>query len=349
MKSVYTLAELAHHLDGCLHSNAEQSIRGVASLSRATSSDLTYFDNLVMLQLLDKTQAGVVLLTAGHVHYCPVNSIVVANPLESMAIAADLFALAINHHEGIHPKASISPAALLGEQIAVGANTVIADSVKLGDGVKIAANCVIEEGVNIGPYSTIGSGVYIHSGSKLGAHVVIENGVILGAAPFNSIKKQGRWHSGAAVGGVVIADYVQLGANTVVARGSLGDTYIGEGVHIDNLVHIAHDVTIGKNTAIAGCAAIGAYTQIGADCIVGGASCIAAHVHLADDVVITGMSTVSKSLSKAGVYSSGIIVSEHQQWRRNAARFRRLDDYIIRLARLEKEYNKKNMEHISQN
>ncbi|KTD38875.1 UDP-3-O-[3-hydroxymyristoyl] glucosamine N-acyltransferase [Legionella nautarum] len=345
---MYTLAELAYHLDGCLHGNAKQSIRGIASLSRATSSDLTYFENIVMLQLLDKTQAGVVLLTARHVHYCPVNSIVVANPLESMTRAAELFVPTIKHQEGIHPKALISPTALLGEQVTVGAGTVIADSVKLGDGVKIAANSVIEEGVEIGPHTRIGSGVYIHSGSKLGAHVVIENGAVLGASPFNSVKKQGRWHSGAAFGGVVIEDYVQLGANTVVARGSLGDTYICEGVHIDNLVQIAHDVTIGKHSAIAGCAAIGAYTQIGEDCIVGGASCIAAHVHLADDVVITGMSTVSKSLSKAGVYSSGIIVSEHQQWRRNAARFRRLDDYIIRLARLEKEYSK-NKEHSSQN
>lgn len=347
---MYTLAELARRLNGCLHGNAEQPIRGVASLSCATSTDLAYFDNIMMLQLLDKTQAGAVLLAAGHAKYCPVNSIVVTNPLLSITIAAEMLPqAAIEHQAGIHPTASVASSAVLGEQVAIGANTVIGSSAKLGNGVNIASNCVIEEGVSIGSHTTIHNGVYIHRGSKLGANVVIGSGVVVGARPFNSAKVQGRWHSGIAVGGVVIADYVQLGANTVIARGSLGDTYIGEGVHIDNLVHIAHDVAVGKNTAIAGCAAIGAYTQIGSHCIIGGASCVAAHIHLVDDVVITGMSTVAKSLSKSGVYSSGTIVSEHHQWRRNAARFRRLDDYINRLAKLEREYSNKNKEQISQN
>lgn len=346
---MYTLAELAHRLNGCLHGNAEQPISGVASLSCATSTDLAYFDNTMMLQLLEKTQAGAVLLATGHAKYCPVNSIVVTNPLLSMTIAAEMLPQEIERQEGIHPTARIASSAILGKRIAIGANTVIGDSVIIGDGVSIAANCVIEEGVSIGPHTVIHSGVSVHRGSKMGAYVLVESGVVLGAIPFNSLKAQGRWHSGIAVGGVVIADYVRLGANTVVTRGSLGDTYIDEGVHIDSLVQIAHDVVIGKNTAIAGCAAIGAYTRIGSHCIIGGASCIAAHTHLVDDIVITGMSTVTKSLSKAGIYSSGTVVSKHDQWRRNAARFRRLDDYIIRLTKLEKEHNKKNKEHISQN
>jgi len=282
-----------------------------------------------------------VLLTEANVKHCPVNHIVVANPLDSMTVAAELF-LQVNHHEeGIHPTASISPSAQIGSQVAIGANTIIAEGVVLGDAVQIAANCVIEAGVSIGQGTLIHSGVYIHSGSKLGEHVVVETGTVLGASPFNSVKKQGRWHVGPAVGGLIISDAVHLGANTVISRGALGDTYLGKGVHIDNLVQIAHDVTIGANTAIAGCAAIGAYARIGSHCIIGGASCVAAEVYLADDVVITGMSTVSKSLAKSGVYSSGTMVSEHQRWRRNVARFRRLDDYMARLTRLEKECSKR--------
>ena len=119
-------------------------------------------------------------------------------------------------------------------------------------------------------------------------------------------------------------------------RGTLKDTFIGEGVQIDNLVQIAHDVRIGAYSAIAGCVAIGAYAQIGKHCIIGGASTIAANVYLSNDVVITGMSTVNKTLLKQGIYTSGTMVCEHRRWRRNAARFRRLDEYIARLCRLEK-------------
>lgn len=339
--SSYTLAELAQHLDGTLHGCANQLICGISSLSRASKTDLTYFDNPALLESLSHTQAGAVLLTIGHLRSCQaINAIVVENPLLSMMQAAEWFAPPPIEQSDLHPTAFISPTAIIGKNVSVGPNAVIGDEVSLGDQVSIAANCVIEAGVCIGNDSVLHNGVSIHRGSKLGARVTIESGAVLGASPFNSVKKQGHWLAGPAVGGVLIADQVQIGANTVIARGALGDTFIDEGVYIDNLVQIAHDVTIGANSAIAGCAAIGAYVRIGAHCIVGGASCVAAHVHLVDDIVITGMSTVNKSLSKPGVYSSGIMVAEHRQWRRNAARFRRLDDYIMRLTALEKKWQK---------
>ncbi len=340
MSKVYTLAELAARLDGVFHGQTECPIQGFASLSRATKTDLAYFDNPALLASLSQTKAGAVLLTAAYLQHCPTSSIVVANPLEKMSMAARLFQQSPKAFEGIHATAVVAASATIGQGVRVGENSVIGDRVFLGNGVQVAANCVLEPGVSVGNQTTIQNGVAILQGSKIGQHVAIESGVVLGALPFNSIKMQGRWLHGPAVGGVIIADYVQLGANTVIARGALGDTYIGEGVHIDNLVQIAHDVIIGANSAIAGCAAIGAYTRIGAHCIIGGASCVAAHVHLVDDIVITGMSTVNKSLSKPGVYSSGIMVSEHGQWRRNAARFRRLDNYVTRLTKLEKEWQR---------
>lgn len=337
MSNVYTLAELAARLDGVFHGQAEYPIQGLASLSRATQTDLAYFDNPALLASLSQTRAGAVLLTAAYLQYCPTSSIVVANPLEKMSVAAGLFQQTPKSLEGIHPTAVVSASATIGQGVRVGENSVIGDGVVLGNGVQVAANCVIESGVRVGNQTTIHHGVVVLQGSEIGQHVAIESGAVIGALPFNSVKMQGHWLHGPAAGGVIIADYVQLGANTVIARGALGDTCIGEGVHIDNLVQIAHDVIIGANSAIAGCAAIGAYTRIGADCIIGGASCVAAHVHLVDDIVITGMSTVNKSLSKPGIYSSGIMVSEHGQWRRNAARFRRLDNYVTRLTKLEKE------------
>lgn len=237
----------------------------------------------------------------------------------------------------MHPKAIISETARIGTDVVIGANSIIADEVVLQDGVQIGANVVIEKGVCIGHNTIIANNVAIHERSRIGAWAEIDSGVVIGTSPFNRIKTQGRWQKNIDRGGVIISDYVKIGANTTIARGEQANTCILEGVCIDNLVQIAHDVIIGEHSAIAGCAAIGAFAHIGSHCIIGGASCIAAQVTLADDVVITGMSTVSKSIQRAGIYSSGTMVSEHNQWRRNVARFRRLDDYALRLIQLEKE------------
>ncbi|CEK09700.1 UDP-3-O-(3-hydroxymyristoyl)glucosamine N-acyltransferase [Legionella hackeliae] len=344
--SAYTLAELAQHLDGIVYGDPMQPIQGVASLSLARPTDLSCFNHPAFLESLSKTQAGGVLLTEISLQCCPVNAIVVSEPLSSMQAAAALFMPVEKPCTNIHSTALISASAKLGKEVSVGENTVLGPGVILGDRVSVGANCVLEENVHVGEKTLIHHAVHIHTSSKIGAEVVIESGAIIGAAPFNSVKEHGRWLSGRAVGGVLIADRVHLGANTVITRGAMGDTLIAHGVHIDNLVMIAHDVIIGANSAIAGCAVIGAYAQLGEHCIVGGASCLAPYVHLADDVVITGMSTVNKSLTKAGIYSSGTMVCEHRQWRRNAARFRRLDDYITRLIKLEKDESQVGSENI---
>jgi UDP-3-O-[3-hydroxymyristoyl] glucosamine N-acyltransferase len=331
-----TIAQLADYLGGVWHGNANHAIFSLSSLSRSTSKDVAYFDNLLLHESLTATMAGVVLLKSEHLPLCPVNSIVVPNPLAAMSVAAKhLLPIRKNTLE-IHPTAQIHQSAQLGNGVSIGANTIIGEQVQLDEGVCVGANSIIESCVKIGSSSQIGSGVIIHSGCVLGQNVLLNSGCIIGASPFNYMKHHGSWKQGPVVGGVIIANGVHIGANTVIDRGTLGDTYIAQGVCIDNLVQIAHDVIIGSNTAIAGCAAIGAYSQIGSDCIIGGASCIAANVQLANDVVITGMSTVSKSIIKSGIYSSGTLVHEHDRWRRNAARFRRLDEYIAKLGVLER-------------
>ena len=334
-----TLAELANHLGGVWHGDANHAIFSFASLARATAKDVAYFDNSLMRHALDSTLAGVVLLKKEHQHLYSGNCIIVSNPLQGMVECTQLLSIPKKAYLGIDPSSSIHSSVQVGQGVSIGACSVIGAEAQLADGVIIGANTVIESSVRIGRDSQIGHGVIIHSGCQLGAQVIINAGCVIGASPFNYSKLQGQWHQGFAEGAVIISDRVHIGSNTVIDKGSLNDTYIGEGVCIDNLVQIAHDVLVGKNTIIAGCAAIGSYAKIGTDCIIGGASSISAHVYLADDVVITGMSTVSKSLVKSGIYSSGTLVHEHQRWRRNAARFRRLDDYVVKLSALEKKLN----------
>ncbi|KTD17334.1 UDP-3-O-(3-hydroxymyristoyl)glucosamine N-acyltransferase [Legionella jordanis] len=334
---MYNLAEIADFLNGTLLGKPDHVIQGVASLSRASHTDLSFFDNPALLDVLHWTNAGAVLVRESHASYAPGNCIIVPEPLPSIHLVASWFDKPSQFEAGIHPSALISSSAELGKAISIAEHSVIKKGVKLGDEVRIGANCVIEEDVQIDSGCVIHHGVHIHSGTRIAKRVIIESGSTLGAAPFNSLKTQGQWLTGPALGGLILGEAVHVGANSVICRGGMGDTFIATGVRIDNLVMIAHDVIIGPHSAIAGCAVIGAYAQIGADCIIGGASCVSAHVRLADNVVITGMSTVHKSVNQSGVYSSGTMVCEHRRWRRNAARFRRLDDYVTRLIKLERE------------
>lgn len=331
-----TLAKLAEILEGEWHGDAATCLTGVTSLARAGSTDVAYYDNPAYHKLLTATSAGAVLLTAQHVSDCPVNAIVVNDPFLAMAKTAELLIPKRPIPLGIHQSAQVDASAVIGRNVSIGPNTCIGAGVTIADDVSIAANVVIESGVVLGKSSKIANNVSIYQGCRIGQAVVIDAGAVIGALPFNFQKMHGCWQPGPSVGGVYIDDHVHIGANTVIDRGSLGDTYLAKGVCIDNLVQIAHDVVIGANTAIAGCAAVGAHTDIGEDCIIGGASSLSSSIKLVNDVVISGMSTVSRSLLKPGIYSSGTMVGEHHRWRRNAARFRRLDDYIGRLIDLEK-------------
>lgn len=331
----YTLGELAALLNGVATGNASQIIEGIASLSRAQARQLCYIDNPQRLRQLSKTKASAVLLTESMQQHCPVDAIVVSNPFLAIAEAIKLFATQTREYSDIHPTAAIDISAVLGKHVNVGAHSLIADKVEIGENTSIGAHCIIESGVHIGANCRIENAVIMHEGVQLGAQVHVDSGAIIGALPFNAMKVRGAWQAGPSIGGVLVYDGCQVGANTVIDRGSLCDTVIAEGVFLDNLIQIAHDTMIGANTAIAACVAVGAHTFIGEHCIIGGASSISPNVTMADEVIITGMSTVNKSLLKPGIYSSGTMVSEHRQWRKNAARFKQLDAFMQRVKRFQ--------------
>lgn len=335
-----TLAQLADHLNGVWHGNANHAVFTLASLHRAKSTDLAYYDAKIPIHLLQSTQAGAVLLKDEHLSSCSTNAIIVDNPLAAMHKIKDLLSDTPTIDFTIHPTAVIHPTAKIAARVSIGAYTVIGKHVELAAGVVIGNNSTVEASVTMKENCRIGHGVKIAAGVSLGELVIIHPGSVIGATPFNYMKAHGTWHSEPSVGGVIIGDRVIIGSNTVVCKGSLSDTYIDEGVCIDNLVQIANDVMIGQNTAIAGSATIGSYVHVGADCIIGGASTLASNISLTDDVVITGMSAVNKSITKPGIYSSGTLAHEHQRWRKNASRFKRLDDYINKLNQLEKKLEK---------
>jgi len=161
---------------------------------------------------------------------------------------------------------------------------------------------------------------------QLGARVLIHPGAVLGADGFGYAREGSAWIKVPQVGSVRVGDDVEIGANTTIDRGAIEDTVIAEGVKLDNQIQIGHNVQIGAHTAIAGCTGISGSTRIGARCMIGGQCGIAGHLVICDDVVITGMAMVSGSISKPGVYSSGIPIEPSRRWRRVVARLKLLAD-----------------------
>ena len=209
----------------------------------------------------------------------------------------------------IHSSASIAESAVLGKNIIVSTNVVIGDKVEIGDNCQIGSNTVIESN------TILGDNVEIGSNSVIG-------GVGFGYAQDELTKQYVRFPH---YGRVIIHNNVSIGNNTCIDRGSLSDTIMHDGVKIDNLVHIAHNVFNGENTAIAACVGVAGSTSIGKNCTIGGGSGINGHIKIVDNVHIHGMTMVTKSINKEGMYASGTTVEPVATWRKNQARFKELD------------------------
>ena len=315
----YTINEFALYLNGEIKGNASILIDGFSSLALASKTDIACFSNLSQLNLLNNSKVGVVLTTKKLSKYCSKPMILVSiiesllpKLIEAFNVTKELPILQTNKSI-IHPSA------------------VLYDNVQIGKRVKILANVVIESGVSIGDDCIIGANATISKNVIIGRKTIVDSGSCIGAEPYNPIKNNGKWNLIGGVGSVIIGDFVSIGANTVIDNGAHGDTCIFSGVKIDNLVQVAHDVMIGCHTVIAAGAIIGANSVIGSHCTIGGGSSIAGQLKIADDVVLTGRTTVSRSLLKPGIYSSGVTAQPHNIWRKNVARFHRMNTYIKKL------------------
>ncbi|MGB6976126.1 MAG: UDP-3-O-(3-hydroxymyristoyl)glucosamine N-acyltransferase, partial [Gammaproteobacteria bacterium] len=297
---------------------------------------LSFLGNARYRRHLLTTKASAVILTAKEAANCSTAALIVDDPYLAYAKAATLFQRIPVAYAGKHPTAIIGQGCQIDKSVSVGAQCVI------GNQVKIGANSIIEPGTIIGDEAIIGTDCHLWSRVSLyyrvqiGNRVVIHSGAVLGADGFGLTNEQGVWHRIPQLGGVVIGDEVEIGANTTIDRGALEDTIIEQGVKLDNLIQVAHNVHIGAHTAIAACVAIGGSTKIGKYCMIGGGATISGHLEITDSVIIIGTAVVSKSISEPGIYSSGTGLMPHREAIKCAARYRQLDDIVKRLKQLEK-------------
>ncbi|QBY05538.1 UDP-3-O-(3-hydroxymyristoyl)glucosamine N-acyltransferase [Thalassotalea sp. HSM 43] len=337
-----TLGELARQLGGSVQGDESTQIHSLGTLTDAKSGQIAFLANAKYRQYLEDTQASAVIVSKAHAKYCSTNALVLDNPYLGFAKVAQLLDTTPKAASDIAPTAVISDDVRLGEGVCIGANSVIESGVILGDNVIIGANCFIGKDAKIGRNSQLWSNVSIYHRVELGSDCLVQANTAIGSDGFGYANDKGIWEKIPQLGTVLIGNSVEIGACTTIDRGALENTEIDDNCIIDNQVQIAHNVKIGYGTAIAGCTVVAGSTKVGKHCIIAGMVAITGHVEIADGTSFTGMSMVTKGIKEPGLYSSGIPALTNKEWRRNASRYKHLNEMYKRLQELEKQVEELN-------
>lgn len=336
--TVFRLQELAERFALELHGDGARRIEGVATLAAAQPHELSFLSNSSYRAQMRVTQAGAVVLRAEDVAECPGAALIAKDPYVVYAKIAALFDTSTSDvAPGVHPTAVIGAGARLAASASIGAHCVVEDGASIEEGAVLGPHCIVGPGCTVGAGSRLLARVTLVVRVTLGRRVLVHPGAVIGADGFGLAFEKDHWIKVPQLGGVRIGDDCEIGANTTIDRGALDDTVLEEDVRLDNQIQIAHNVHIGAHTAMAGCAAVAGSAKIGRYCLIGGGAGILGHLTIADRVTITAMSLVTHSIHNAGEYSSGTPIQENRQWRKNAARFKHLDELARRLKARDKD------------
>jgi UDP-3-O-[3-hydroxymyristoyl] glucosamine N-acyltransferase len=330
-----TLGELAVRFGLELRGDPAVRLERVATLANAGAGDLSFLANPRYRAQLTATRAAAVIVNAAAAPECPAAMLVSENPYAAYARIAALLYPTPPLAPGVHPSAIVAPGARIDASAEIGAQAVIGPEVSVGPRAFVGPHCLIAAGASLAEDVRLVARVTLGARVEIGARVVVQPGAVIGGDGFGFAPDGRRWVKVPQVGTVRVGPDVEIGANTTIDRGAIEDTVIEAGAKLDNLIMIAHNVRIGAHTAIAACTGISGSTTVGARCMIGGHCGFAGHINIADDVVITGYSMISRSIERAGVYSSGIPFEEARVWRRLVARFKRLPRLEGRLRKLE--------------
>lgn len=306
-------------------------IHTVGTLSGATGTAISFLANPAYRRHLSKTRAGAVILEERFAAQCPVPALTAANPYLVYARVAQLLHPPLPAEPGIHPRASVDKQARVSDSAQVCAYAVVGRGARLGEAAVIGEGSVVGPGVSVGDETRLAPRVVLMDGVKVGARCRLHSGVVVGSDGFGFAREDQEWIKVPQVGGVVIGNDVEIGANTTVDRGAIEDTVIEDGVKLDNQVQVAHNARIGAHTVMAAFSGVAGSTRVGKRCLFGGAVVTVGHLTICDDAVFTFRTAVLKSVTKPGTYSGTLGAEEAGLWRRNAARFRALDETVRQL------------------
>ena len=315
------LGDIVKALGGSLHGSPQTSIENLAPLETAGSHDLSFLSHPKYQSQLQTTRAACVIVAPQFEAQAAARGpcIVVDDPYLYFARLTQYWKLqtAPQVQDKIHPTAVVHPEA------------------SIADTAVIGPLCVIERGAKVGEYSQLKSRVTLGEFCEVGERCIVHSGVVIGADGFGFAPNQGTWEKIEQLGAVKIGDDVEIGANTCIDRGALSNTIIEDGVKLDNLVQIGHNVHIGKHTAMAGCVGVAGSAHIGAHCTVGGGAIILGHLSLADGVHISAATVVTRSIAKPGNYTGIFPLDDNASWEKNAASLKQLHKLRDRLKLVE--------------
>ncbi len=320
-----TLGYIVESLGGRLLGDPLEVVHGIASLQEAGSSHISFLSHPKYLPHLGTTQAGCVIVSEAHQEIASRRGSVIITP-EPYVYFARLTQIWKRVHQGaattgIHPSAVIDPSARVAPDAVVG------------------PLCVVEAGAFIGAGTLLHSRVTLGRDCSIGERCIVHSGAVIGADGFGFALSEGRWVKIEQLGAVRIGNDVEIGANTCIDRGALGDTVVEDGVKLDNLIQIGHNVHIGAHTAMAGCVGVAGSARIGAGCSIGGGAVVLGHLTLADDVHVSAASVVTRSILKPGQYTGLFPIDKNADWEKNAASLKQLHHLRDRLRELENMIN----------
>lgn len=340
--SGFALSEIAAQLSGELIGDPTIRIERIEPLESATPQGISFLSNPRYQSQLAASKAACVIVAPAMREAAAARgaALVVADPYLTYARLTQWWAARArgNPEPGVHASAVVHPTANVSRSASIGAFAVIEAHAVVDDGAVIGAHGYVGAAAQVGAGTRLAARVTLHAGCRMGQRGIVHSGVVIGADGFGFAPTPEGWVKIEQLGAVRIGDDVEIGANTCIDRGALADTVIGNGVKLDNLIQIAHNVRIGDHTVMAGCVGVAGSAVIGSRCGIGGAAMILGHLSIADGVQISVGSVVMRSILQAGHYSGVFPIDDNSAWEKNAATLRHLHALRDRVRALEKRH-----------
>jgi UDP-3-O-[3-hydroxymyristoyl] glucosamine N-acyltransferase len=333
------LADVAAALGGLVHGDPATPVTRLASLELAQAGGLSFVAQARYAHLIEQTQASALVVSPSLVAKALGRGacIETADPYLYFARLTQWWRARERAGQAptVHPSAVIDASAHMGRNVTIGPFVVVEAGARVGDDAFLAAHTVLEANSCVGARTRLAPHVTLGRDCAIGDDCIVHSGVVIGADGFGFAPHQGEWVKIEQLGAVRIGNSVEIGANCCIDRGALEDTVIEEGVKLDNLIQIGHNVHVGAHTAMAGCVGVAGSAKIGAHCTIGGGAVVLGHLRLADHVHISAASVVMRSILQPGQYSGVFPIDDNKSWEKNAATLRQLHSLRDRIKTLE--------------
>lgn len=328
------LSELAVLIGGTITGNPEIEITGVSGIKEALKGDITYIHDKKILKDLGGINASAVIVK-DIIEGMPASMVVVSNPQYAFAKALEVFYNKTPEPSGISDRAVMGKNVTIGKDVSVHPFVCVGDNVVLGSRVTLFPGVYIEDGVVIGDDSLVHANATLRRNVKIGSNVIIHSGTVIGSDGFGYVMEKGMHYKIPQVGGVIIEDNVEIGANVTIDRATTGNSVIGSGTKIDNLVQIGHNVKIGKNCIIISQVGISGSVEIGDGAILAGQVGVRDHIKIGSRAIVGAQSGIGSDIPEGQIYSGSPAIP-HKSWLRAQSIYAKLPDYIKRLHELER-------------